>query len=146
MKKIANYILFIALMGFLSTAIFAQSNVSKDALKGKIDEIFKLANKQKYKEITGYIIYTGDNAERKYKASLNANDPGELKKAERLAKKMHAYIDISDEYELKNFTEETKDDIKMINATVAFKSGAQLLDIDFVFVDNNGNIMLVDID
>lgn len=129
-----------------TTNISAQNGLSEETIKSTIDEIFQLASEKNYRGITPFIVYTGENLEKKYKVSLNPENSADLRRAERLAKKIKAYIDISDQYEVTEYIESAKDNNNWVNVTVAFKSGSQILDIEFVFLRQNGKILLAEID
>ena len=92
------------------------------------------------------MVYTGTDEERSYKSTLDPKSDNELAKAERIAKKIKAYLDISDSYNVNSVVTEKDNGKSFIKAEVSFKSGSQVLEISFNFLDVNDKLLLVSID
>ena len=133
--------LLVLLFGF--TIIFAQTN---NDVSEQLKKIFELSKNKEYKTASNHIAYTGENSERKYSSTLNPKSADELDEAERMIKKIKAYIDISDSYEFSGSTTETTNDVELTTIVVTFKSGKQELEIPFKFFNNGGKYLLVSID
>ena len=126
MKKI-----MILLIMMFSTFTFAQS----ESLNEKVS-----------KAACALIIYTGVETEKEYRTALNPNSADELSKAERIIKKIKAYLDISDSYVINTAVEKQADDKNFVDVKVGFKSGSQTLEIDFEFIELNNSLLLISID
>ncbi len=124
--------------------VFAQQ-LNSD-LSNEIDQLFSISKNKQYKLAAAHIAFSGENQSRKYIKSLNAENTSELEKAERIAKKIKAYLDISDSYVIKNFSTEKKENFDFTTVTITFKSGNQELDIPFEFVKAKDKYLLVTID
>lgn len=102
--------------------------------------------KADYKNSAEYIVYSGNDESRKYLEKLNSDNAGELQSAERIGKKVKAYLDISDSYEFIGSKVVTENERTFVFVNTAFKSGKQSLNIEFKFVDVQGKYLLVGIE
>ncbi len=121
----------------------AQSDVQ---LAESLNNIFEISKEKDYQSACVLIAYQGSDPNRKFKASLNSKSNSELDKAERIVKKIKAYLDISDSYSIKNVTSNSSEEFEFKIINVAFKSGGQELEIPFTFVKTENNYLLVSID
>lgn len=137
----------ILILLFVFTVIpFAQDSKTEESAKSTIDELFSASKDKDYKGACALIVYTGSDTEKNYTVPLNPNSEGDLSKAERIAKKIKAYLDISDSYEISSVISQSEDGKRLVNVEVGFKSGKQVLEIDFKFVELDSKLLLVSID
>ena len=132
----------ILLILFFSLVPFTQDENVTNA----IENLFSVSKSKDYKEACSLIVSTGNDTVKDYLAPLNPKVPSDLEKAERIAKKIKAYLDISDSYEIKSVSSNEENEHKFIDVVVGFKSGKQTLEIDFKFVELNNNLLLVLLD
>jgi len=145
--KTRNIILIFILFVFAAAiTLNAQEDIDKEAVSSKIDKIFQLAKNKQYKDLSLLVVYSGNNQKRYYKSSLNPDTDNELQQAERIAKKIKAYLDISDNYKVGNPSFKSQNNYNWADVTVEFISGKQNLDITFKFIKVNGDLLLADID
>jgi hypothetical protein len=134
------------LLIFFSFVSFAQNETTEETVSSAIENLFSVSKSKDYKEACSLIAFTGNDASKYYLVPLNPKVTYDLEKAERIAKKIKAYLDISDSYEIKSVSSHEENEHKFIDVVVGFKSGKQTLDIDFKFVEVNNNLLLVSVD
>lgn len=135
--------LVMSLIFALSISLTAQEN---DGLSSTVDDLFSFSKNKNYEAICDLIVFTGDDPSREYKSSLNPKSKSELDQAKRIAKKVKAYLDISDSHEILRSSSETVDETEIQTVVVGFKSGNQQLEIPFKFVNIGNKYLLVKID
>lgn len=140
MKKI------LLLLIVFSVVSFAQDKTSDEKVKSTIENLFTTSKNKDYNAACALIVYTGSDSEKSYSVPLNSKSKADLEKAERIAKKIKAYLDISDSYKINSIVEEKNEDKNLTNVEVGFKSGEQVLEIDFKFIEVDNNLLLVSID
>ncbi|MCZ7603383.1 MAG: hypothetical protein QY331_03270 [Melioribacteraceae bacterium] len=140
MKKIMSFMIII------SFVTFAQNTQIDSSLSGSLEGFFTAVQKADYKNSAEYIVYSGNDESRKYLEKLNSDNAGELQSAERIGKKVKAYLDISDSYEFIGSKVVTENERTFVFVNTAFKSGKQSLNIEFKFVDVQGKYLLVGIE
>lgn len=129
-----------------SVLVFAQDEQPGNDVNSTVEALFSVCKDKNYSGASALIVYTGPESSRDYAAPLNPKSAAELDKAERIAKKVKAYLDISDSYEILSVGETTSDEKTLLVANIGFKSGKQILEIDFTFIEVNNNLLLVSID
>ena len=133
MKK--KIIMFILLVAF-SPMVFGQSLLKENEIKSALTKIFDLSKKQDFVALSSYLL--NDKEIKAY----NFNDPSEARSVKRIAKKIKAYLDLSDSYEYESLTFETFKNLPSAELEVSFKSGDQDLTISFIFVQFSGRLLL----
>ncbi|MCB9209164.1 MAG: hypothetical protein H6612_00545 [Ignavibacteriales bacterium] len=133
---------FLILQFFITLAAFslisAQNQISEDEVKNSLTKIFDLSKNQNFDALASQILYNEKNEKRAY----NKNDANEAKSVKRMAKKIKAYLDLSDSYEYESLTNLKVDNLPAAELKVNFRSGDQKLTITFDFVKLNGNLLL----
>lgn len=140
MKKIVLLFALVYLTGF------AQTIEIDSSLSASIENLFSAARKSNFKSASDFIAYSGNDASRKYSSKLNSSVNDELQVAERITKKIKAYLDISDSYEIGETKIITENEQEFVMVDTALKSGKQILNIEFKFVRVSGVYLLVGIE
>ena len=138
MKK--KLLLFIIFSACLSFSLNAQNKLSEDTAKSALTKIFDLSKNQNYSALASLFLYEEWKELRSYNNSVRA----EAKSVKRNAKKIKAYLDLSDSYEYNSITFGKLLNNPSADLEVNFKSGDQELTISFIFVEIAGNILLAD--
>lgn len=138
MKK--KLLLFIIFSACLSFSLNAQNKLSEDTAKSALTKIFDLSKNQNYSALASLFLYEEGKELRSYNNSVRA----EAKSVKRNAKKIKAYLDLSDSYEYNSITFGKLLNNPSADLEVNFKSGDQELTISFIFVEIAGNILLAD--
>ena len=138
MKK--KLLLFIIFSACLSFSLNAQNKLSEDTAKSALTKIFDLSKNQNYSALASLFLYEEGKELRSYNNSVR----GEAKSVKRNAKKIKAYLDLSDSYEYNSITFGKLLNNPSADLEVNFKSGDQELTISFIFVEIAGNILLAD--
>lgn len=127
-----------------SISIFTQS--VDERLTESIENLFSVSKQRDFNKVCDLIAYTGSDVTRNLSTKLNAKINDELQQAERIAKKIKAYVDISDSYEITSTDKIAEEGMELLHATIEFKSGKQILEVVFKFVEINEVLLLVEID
>jgi hypothetical protein len=138
MKKIF-LLLIIFVMGF-TWNLNAQTKLDEGTVKAALSKIFDLSKDQNYTALASLLLYEEGKELRSYNNSVNE----EKKTVKRNAKKIKAYLDLSDSYEYKSITFSKLLNNPSAELEVNFRSGDQELTISFIFVDIAGKILLAD--
>lgn len=136
MKKMI--IIQIVLILFGASIVTAQNNLSETNVKNALTKIFDLSKNQNYESLASLMLYSKKNELR----TFNFTNKSEVKSVKRMSKKIKAYLDLSDSYEYESLTTGKEHNLPSVNLKVNFKSGDQELTISFLFVDQNGKILL----
>jgi hypothetical protein len=127
MRKIVQLYIITSLV--FSINIFAQ-NFEEAELKSSLSKIFDLSKAQNYKELSSLLVIENEN---------------DVEKAvKRTAKKIKAYLNLSDSYEYASITYDKINDLPGANLNVIFKSGDQKLSISFSFIKKSNKLLLVE--
>jgi hypothetical protein len=140
MKTTIN--MFLALFLIFGSFIFAQTDSEKDVIKNTFAKIVEISKQKDISPATGLLAYSGDNKTRDLKTPLNFADTEDNNSARRLLKKIKAFFDISDSYSVVNIQTKNINDVITYVLTVNFKSGAQNLTSNFVFVKIDNKFLL----
>lgn len=124
----------------LSWNLNAQNKLSEVTAKAALTKIFDLSKDQNYSAIASLLLYEEGKELRSYDNSAKA----EAKSVKRNAKKIKAYLDLSDSYEYNRITFGKLLNNPSAELEVNFKSGDQELTISFIFVEIAGKILLAD--
>ncbi|MBN1301482.1 MAG: hypothetical protein JW995_09740 [Melioribacteraceae bacterium] len=140
MKIIKNLIFF-----FIPLIAFSQTNESADEVKSAVENLFEICKSGNFEKAAGYIAYMDDDKSRYLNDSYDFNNSNEAKKVKRIAKKINAFLKLSDKYEFGEY--ETMDDggKQITSIQVIFISGSQQLKTQFSFVKINELLMLSDL-
>lgn len=136
---------FLFFLVVLSASVFAQDLIG-EKLNTTIEKLFSVSKLRDYNAVCDLIVFTGSDEARNLQSKLNSKNDEELQQAERIAKKIKAYVDISDSYEITSTEKVTEDEKEFLHAKIEFKSGNQILEIVFKFIGINENLLLVEID
>jgi len=139
MNKIVLIKVFTAIF-IIGTLTFAQNQLKENDVKSSLSKIFELSKNQNYSDAAKMFIYTKNNESRVFDYT-NKSDARIVK---RMAKKIKAYLDLSDSYEYESITYGTFKNLPNANLKVNFKSGDQELTISFLFVQKDGNSLLAE--
>ena len=122
---------------FVVTELNGQDKLKETEVKSALTEIFDISNNQNYKLAARKFLFD-ENEIRPY----NFENRAEAKTVKRMAKKIKAYLDLSDSYEYESIVFTEYKNMPSAELKVNFKSGDQDLTISFYFVDKNGAILL----
>ncbi len=136
MKKLIKIYVIISLL--FSVNIFAQ-NIEKNELKLSLTKIFDLSKTKKYKELSSHLISSKKNDLKVY----NFDNKTDAKNVKRIAKKIKAYLDLSDSYEYASIVYNSFNNLPSAELKVNFRSGNQELTISFLFVEKSKKLFLV---
>lgn len=142
MKKVVLPILVFLLFSVMNVEVAAQD----DAIRASIDKIFKLCKDKQFEPASKMIAYSGSDAERNYKSVYNYSNKSEKSKVDRTCKKIKAFLDISDSYEVGSASSDSKMGPDFYTVKVSFKSGSQTLNTNFSFVKIGGSYALAEIE
>ena len=137
--KLKN-LLFI-IFSMVVSNLFAQNQIPEEKLKSALSQIIDYSMKENYSSAAGKMLFDKSGNLRTY----NADDKSELKSVKRLAKRIKAYLDLSDSYSYESITYDTFKGLSRAELKVNFKSGDQDLTISFYFVSKDGKILLQDL-
>lgn len=132
--KLITIFIFLLLIGSLS----AQTKLNEENLKSSLSKIFDLSKDQNFKDVAPMLI----NIKGKTIQTFDFNKKTDTKSVKRLAKKIKAYLDLSDSYEYESITYGTTDKLPSAELKVNFRSGDQNLTISFIFVEHANKIYL----
>jgi len=118
--------------------IGAQNKLNEQNVKSQLAKIFDLSKDQNYAGSAALFLYNKGNDLRTY----NFKSKSEARAVKRMAKKIKAYLDLSDSYEYESITFGNYKKLPSAELKVYFKSGDQKLSISFLFVEHLGNILL----
>ena len=124
----------------------AQTDSTQIKIESAVQNIIELSKNRDFVGACDFIAYTGVEESRKFNDKLNSKVSREVESAERILKKIKAYLDISDSYELGNIKTKSKKDHEFEVADIIFKSGKQTLKIEFEFIKVNKKYLLAAIE
>lgn len=132
-------VFFFLALGFT----LAQDDTQKQ-LNNSLSELLNYCKESNYEKAASLIAYQGNNAERNLSDVLNPNNPKEMGKVKRIVKKISAFLNLSDSYEVEKFESEEKSGKESYLLPVIFKSGSQKLKTKFRFVNVNDKFVVSD--
>jgi len=138
MKKIFLLLIIFAI-GF-TWNLNAQTKLDEGTVKAALSKIFDLSKDQNYSALASLLLYEEGKELRSYNNSVKE----EKKSVKRNAKKIKAYLDLSDSYEYNSITFSKLLNNPSAELEVNFKSGDQELTISFIFIELTGKILLAD--
>jgi len=118
----------------------AQNKLSEENVKASLTKIFDMSKNQNFSGISSILLFNQGKEMRTY----NYGNSSEAKSVKRIAKKIKAFLDLSDSYEYKSITKGSYLDKQSTNLEVIFNSGDQKLTISFLFIEHDGKILLAD--
>ena len=130
---------------FTVSIVVGQEDQKLNSIKSSIDQLFDLAKKNDYSKLSFLIAYSGKDIKRNLKTHFNFTDSNEAGKVKRISKKIKAFLDISDKYELGKFENKIDNDIIFYSIEVIFVSGSQRLGTVFSFVELGDKMLLADL-
>lgn len=122
----------------ISSLLIAQNQLKENDIKSTLTQIFDLSKNQDFNSLTSLLF--NDKELRPF----NNKSKSEVKAVKRIAKKIKAYLDLSDSYEYESLTFGKFKNLSSADLKVNFKSGDQDLTISFIFVDNSNRILLAE--
>ena len=126
---------------FLSSSVFyPQNQLGEDQVKDALTKIFEMSKNNNFVQISKKLL----NDESKEIRSYDPNDKQDLKAVKRIAKKIKAYLNLSDSYEYESISYNSFKNLQSAEIKVNFKSGDQELKISFIFIEKSGSILLAD--
>ena len=138
MKKI--FLLLIIFAIAFTWNLNAQTKLDEGTVKAALSKIFDLSKDQNYTALAPLLLYEEGKELRSYNNSVKE----EKKSVKRNAKKIKAYLDLSDSYEYKSITFGKLLNNPSAELEVNFRSGDQELTISFIFIELAGKILLAD--
>ena len=135
MRKIV--IINIIILLFSATSILAQQ-IDENALKQTLSKVFELSKSQNFNELSSNLVSSKGDQVRNY----DLQNKSDAKAVKRTAKKIKAYLDLSDSYEYESIVYNEFKGLPSADLKVNFKSGDQELTISFLFVNQAGKILL----
>lgn len=120
----------------LLCSINAQNLLGETQVKSSLTQIFNLSKDQNYSTIAHKLLDSKNLRE------FNFKTKSDEKAVKRIAKKIKAYLDLSDSYEYESLTFGKFKNLPSADLKVNFKSGDQNLKISFLFVEFNNKILL----
>lgn len=134
MRKI--YLIYILIIAFNSLTI--AQNISEAKIKSTVEKIFELSLNQDYLNAADYFLNIKVDKLRKF----DSKNKKEVRAVKRMAKKIKAYLDLSDSYEFASINHGKFKNLNSADIIINFKSGGQELKITFKFVELNNKILL----
>ncbi len=131
-------IITLGLVLIFSGNYFAQTNIAEAEAKTAVSTIFDLSVKEDFMKASSLFLFN----EKKELRPLNSNSSDELRAVKRSCKKIKAYIDLSDSYEINKFSSTKLYGMPAAILEVSFKSGDQKLKMEFTFVKVSNHILL----
>ena len=144
MKK-QHISLTVILMGVLLISLSAQQKKEADEIKETLTVLFDLSKKDDYKTAASYIVYSGNDEKRKFVDTYNYNERVEAKDVKRIAKKIKALLDITDNYKFLELTNDSQDGKTIFVQLVNFESSGQKLTTKFEFLKVGDKYLLLNV-
>ncbi len=129
----------------VSGFVYAQNDDKSEVIKSTINTLFDLCKNNKYEQAAAMIAYTGKNEKRNLAESYNYKDSKEASKVKRIAKKIKAFLDISDKFKIGSLKVSTVDNKNNYSVEVLFISGNQELKTLFTFIEAGNKILMADL-
>lgn len=134
--------LLLSLTLIFTFCTYAQEQSKEESLKAALDKIFDLAGEQDFETLAARLVYTGKDESRNLKDTYNYSDSKEANAVKRIAKKIKAFIDLSDKHEFGNIKTEQTESAINYRVVVVFSSGDQKLTTEFIFAEINDKLLL----
>ncbi|MBN2570893.1 MAG: hypothetical protein JXA68_02085 [Ignavibacteriales bacterium] len=141
MKKVILVVIFFLFTSYLFSNVNCSSSnqIQEEKIKNMVTKFLDYCDIKDYESAGKYLLYNGENANRKYKEIFNYSNTDEKKEVERICKKVNAMLIISDSYTNGSITQETKEGITWQVLEVFFKSGEQVLRQTFYILEIANN-------
>lgn len=139
--KLNNFIwMFFFSIILIGSNNFAQDKLNENQLKETLTDIFSLSKANNYAQMSKRLLYDEGKELRTY----NPKNKIELKAVKRTAKKIKAYLNLSDSYAYESISYDKYKELPSAEIKVNFKSGDQELTISFIFIEISGSVLLAD--
>lgn len=135
MKKMIFMNIF---MFALILPIFSQSQLNENKIKSALTQIFDQSKMQDYKKLAP-LLFNEDELK-----PFNIQNSSDERAVKRIAKKIKAYLDLSDSYSYESLSFDKFANLPSAELEVSFKSGDQDLNISFIFVESSNKILLAE--
>ncbi len=139
-----KYLLTIGLL-FLFSALFAQNNKEAEQVKGVIHQIFELCKEEQDIRLAEFIVYRGDDQERRWKDVCNTSDPNDMERVRSIRRRIQKKI-IPYKYEFIKFITEEESEGQWYVWELKLTKGDQTKKIYLAFLNIQGEFALGDID
>lgn len=143
MKKLT---LAILLVSAISLTYFAQDQTKVKSVQSAIDNLFETCKNDNYEAAASKFAYDEKGTARFLKDAFNYSDQKEAAKVKRIAKKIKAFLNISDSHEFGKFEVLNSEGTEYLIIEVLFNSGKQQLKTKFTFVESGSKLLLADVD
>ena len=147
MKRFISICLTTLLLLAVNTSVeLAQDGAQKNAVQNVVKTLFNYSKSKDFNKAAKLIAYEGDDQSRVYKDSYNPANKDEMNHVKRICKKISALMDISNSYEMGDFSVKKNPEGDHYVQEVLFVSGDQKLKTVFQFIQINGTYLLAAID
>ncbi len=132
---------------FLSIPLttFAQDKNTEEEVKQTLFTIFELSKENKYEQLAPYLVYRGNDEQRKWKDICNLNHPDEVEQLKLLSKEINRLHQIS-EPKFVEFIQQEESEGKWYVWKLEFKNDTKTRPAYFAFLKINGQYAIGDID
>ena len=142
MKKLINMIILLLVSLSIS---YAQTENKNELIKSSVNKLFEECKNGNYQKAAVLIAYSGKDAQRDLKESYNYKNSKEAAKVKRIAKKIKAFLDISDKFTFGNIKIQENEGVTSYTVEVLFISGSQELKTLFTFTGSGDKLLLADL-
>jgi hypothetical protein len=145
MKQVLYILIISALFSFSASTLFSQTSKS-DKVKERLLELFELSQNDDYASACKYMVYRGEDKQRRWKDWLDENNADEFKDSKQICLRIKSYLMECPEYEFKNFSTETESEGEWCIWQVEFCISGKTKTQYFAFLKIKGKYCLGDID
>lgn len=119
-----------------------------EQVKKRLLEMFELSKNDKFQELAGYIVYSGDDETRAWKDLANPNDPLEMQVVKNTGNRIKELLQGSESYKFERFVVEEESEGEWAAWFLSFKlkHSTESNQVIFAFLEINGKYCLGDID
>ena len=112
--------------------------INENKIKSALTQIFDQSKMQDYKKLAP-LLFNEDELK-----PFNIQNSSDERAVKRIAKKIKAYLDLSDSYSYESLSFDKFANLPSAELEVSFKSGDQDLNISFIFVESSNKILLAE--
>ena len=133
-------LIYLATFLLIVTSSFAQRTAEET-----LQKLFDYSRHGEYAKASELIAYAGEDKNRYLKTSLNYLVEAERKRTERICKRISKYLKISTSHTVQAKNLSPNSHGKSVTLTVQFKSGTQVINVNFVFIKTSKEFLLKEI-
>ena len=139
MKKIFVFFLL------MSSIILSNNLVNDEDVKMYVSNYINTCKTGDVNKSAAFIIYQGEDTKRHLQSFLNVNTPEELRKADRLFKRINALLKLSETFEVNIENKSKPDNLDLFDISVSFisKSNTIKINISVIKLANSYGILEV---